>query len=85
MEQIVKIKCPHCGRIRSLDIQAYEDVGETDVVRGFIDETKKAIDGIRQLLTTSSVEAANAWLDMPACPNCGKTYRYNVRTHEVKL
>jgi hypothetical protein len=84
MEQIIKIKCPHCGWIRSLDVQTYEDAGAADVTRGVGDELKKAIDNIRSLLSSGAVDNANAWLDMPACSNCNKTYRYNVKTWEVK-
>ena len=84
MEQQIKIKCPHCGWIRSIDIQAYTDVGETDAARGLGDELKKAAETIRKLLTTSSVDEASTWLDMPKCPECEKTYRYNVKTHTVK-
>ena len=31
------------------------------------------------------LDEANAWTDMPACPNqnCRKVYRYNLRTGEV--
>jgi hypothetical protein len=81
MEQIIKIKCPHCGWIRKLDVQIVEDLGYTSVVRGPMDELKKRI---REFLADSSIDAANAWIDMPACSNCEKTYRYNVQTREVK-
>ena len=84
MEQQVEIKCPYCGAVRTIDIQAYADAGGTYVTRGPVDEIKKAAEGIRKLLSDGSLEAANAWLDMPKCPRCENTCRYNVKTHEVK-
>lgn len=84
MEQIIKIKCPHCGWIRKVDVQAYEDIGSTSMVQGPVDELKKAAEKIKNFLTSNSLDAANAWIDMPPCSNCQKTYRFNVKTREVK-
>jgi RNase P subunit RPR2 len=84
MEQILKIKCPHCGWIRRLDVQAYEDSGITSVTRDIKDELRKAVENVRSMLTNDSLADANGWIDMPACSNCDKTYRYNVKTREVQ-
>ena len=84
MEQILKIKCPHCGWVRSMDIQAYEDTGAATVTRGVGDDLRQATVKIKEWLSKSNLDNANAWLDMPACPHCKKTYRYNARTREVK-
>jgi hypothetical protein len=84
MEQIIKIKCPHCGWIRKVDVQAYQDSGAASVTRDIKDELRKAVEGIRNYLSMDSLDQANAWIDMPACSNCSKTYRYNVQTREVK-
>ncbi len=84
MEQIVKIKCPHCGWIRKLDVQAYEDSGIASVTQDVKDDLRKAVESIKSFLTMDALDQANAWIDMPACSNCKKTYRYNVKTREVK-
>jgi RNase P subunit RPR2 len=81
-EQTIKMKCPHCGWIRSLSLAIEED-SFTDVVRGPIDELKKAAARIKAALTDSKLNEANERLDMPKCSNCGNVYRYNLRTREV--
>ncbi len=82
MEQVLKIKCPHCGWVRSLDMQAYEETGVATVTRSIGDDLKQAMLKIKDWLNKNSLDKANAWLDMPACPHCRKTYRYNVKTRE---
>ena len=79
-----KIKCPHCGWIRTLDIDAVVDESTATVTRGVGDELKKAIAMIKAALADSQLDEANAWIDMPKCPHCGKVYRYNARTGGVK-
>lgn len=81
MEQIVKIKCPHCGWVRKVDVKAIEDSGSASIAQGPVDELKKRL---REFLANSAIDAASAWIDMPACSNCKKPYRYNVKTREVK-
>ncbi len=79
-----KIKCPHCGWIRTLNVAAVEDASTATVVRGMGDELKKAIEKIKAALADSQLDEANAWIDMPKCPNCGNVYSYNVRTLETR-
>jgi hypothetical protein len=81
-EQTRKIKCPHCGWIRTLPVGVVEDLAETHVVRGFTDALKDAAAKIKVALTDSRTDEANAWIDMPPCPHCQNTYQYNVRTGE---
>ena len=83
MEQKIKIKCPHCGWIRKLDIKVYKTAAQATVVSGPVDDIKKAVESMRQKFSSSSLNEANAWLDM-TCPKCKKTYQYNTITHEVK-
>lgn len=80
--QTLKIKCPHCGWIRSVTVDV-DDTG-APVIAGVVDEAKKLADRWRDLLTDHELDQANAWLDMPACPNCRKVYQYNVKTGEVR-
>ena len=81
-----KIKCPHCGWIRTVPASVLVDDSTTDVVKGIGEALKGAADKIKAALADAQLDAANAWVDMPACPNqsCRKVYRYNVRSGEVK-
>jgi len=83
-EQIRKIKCPHCGWIRSMPVKAVEDLSTSTVVRGLKDDVKAAFDKVRETLQDSQLDEANAWIDMPKCPNCQNTYRYNARTGQTQ-
>lgn len=85
MEQTLKIKCPHCGWARSLDVGAYEDSGEATVVRGVGDDLFQVMAKFKEWAMQSDLNDANAWVDLK-CPytECRKTYRFNVKTREVK-
>jgi uncharacterized protein (UPF0212 family) len=82
-QQVRKIKCPHCGWICSVDVRVLEDESMTTVVRGMSEALKAAAQRIKALLDDTQLDEANAWVDMPECPNCDNVYRYNVRTGEV--
>jgi uncharacterized protein (UPF0212 family) len=82
-KQVRKIKCPHCGWIRKIDVSVIEDEGVATVVRGMSDALQAAAGRIKALLADRELDEANAWVDMPQCPHCGNVYRYNVRTREV--
>ncbi len=82
-EQVKKIKCPYCGWIRSVPASGIEDESMASTVRGAGDTLREIGQRIRSLLADRQLDAANAWLDMPACPHCGNVYRYNARTGEV--
>ena len=84
MEQKIKIKCPNCGWIRSINILAYENSGAATVVNGTREEIEKVVESMKEMLSKSKLDDANAWLDMPACPICKRSYRYNVKTREVE-
>ncbi len=83
-EQEIKIKCPHCGWIRSIPAGVIENESMASVVRGLGDHIKAVAEKIRALLADPQMDEANAWVDMPACPHCNKVYRYNARTSEVR-
>ena len=82
-EQAQKIKCPHCGWVRKVDVQGLVEAGAADTVRGMGETLREIAQRIQGLLSDPELEEARAWLDLPACPHCGNTYRYNVRTGEV--
>lgn len=85
MEQIIKIKCPYCGLIQSINIQMYHELGATDITRGIGNELRNIVTRIKSILDSKDINDTGAWLDMPPCSHCGKSYRYNVRTYEVTL
>ena len=83
-DQVKKIKCPHCGWVRTINTSAIEDAGTTDAVRGAGGDTLRSVARrIKELMADKQLDAANAWIDMPTCPHCENSYRYNVRTGEV--
>jgi len=82
--QIHKVKCPHCGWIRNIDVTVYEDELMASVLAGPVSDAIQAVaDKIKGLLDDPALDEANAWIDMPACPHCENVYRHNVRTGEV--
>ncbi len=78
-----KIKCPYCGWVRTVPIAAIQDASMTGTVRGVGDALKEVGRKIKNLLSDSQLDDANAWIDMPKCPHCQNVYRYNVRTGEA--
>jgi hypothetical protein len=82
-QQERKIKCPYCGWIRTVPVSVIVDESTTDAVRGAGDTLREVGQRIRSLLADRQLDAANAWIDMPACPHCNNVYRYNARTGEV--
>jgi uncharacterized protein (UPF0212 family) len=83
-QQTTKIKCPHCGWVRSLQVAATADLATTHVVRGASDALKAVAERIRDMLADHELDQANAWIDLPECPHCGNPYRYNVTTGETQ-
>lgn len=83
--QIRKVKCPHCGWIRSIDVTVYEDEAMATVLSGPVsDAIRDVAERIKRLLADPALDEANAWVNMPPCPHCENVYQYNVRTREVK-
>jgi RNase P subunit RPR2 len=78
-----KIKCPHCGWIRTVPVGVLKDEIIADAVRGVGDTLRALGERIKGLLADPALDEANAWIDVPACPHCQNEYRYNVRTGEV--
>ncbi len=90
-KQTLKIKCPHCGWVRTMTInvqagQTEVVAGPRDWVRGASEAIRAAVEKFKTMLDDPELKAANAWLPMPACPNvdCGKTYEYNIHTRETR-
>lgn len=79
-----KIKCPHCGWIRTVPVKVIEETGTTDVVRGIETVIKDIGERIKAALSNKQLNEANAWINMPKCPHCSNTYQYNTRTGESR-
>lgn len=82
-QQVRKIKCPHCGWIRTVPVGATDEGSWASVVRGLPEAMKAAAEKIKAAIADSQPHAVNAWIDLPACPNCNRTYRFNARTGQV--
>ncbi len=82
--QIRKIKCPYCGYVRSWQLRV--DGATADIVMGgkVVDTLKELAQKIQAMWADKELAEANAWIDLPECPNCGKAYQYNLRTGERK-
>ncbi len=81
-ESIRKIKCPHCGWVRRMKLDAAS--GQGYGVLGVQEDLEKLVARLRELIRDPELEEANAWLSMPACPHCQRTYEYNVRTEAAR-
>ncbi len=81
--QILKIKCPHCGFIRRVDISDYEDITLTVGVKGVQEALGQALHKLGELLSGPTLKEEDAWIDMPACPNCENPYRFNLVTRKA--
>lgn len=81
---MIKITCPHCGWVRGINMETYEEIGSSIATRSLAIEAEKFIESIKRLLTNNTIENTNAWIDMPPCPSCNKSFRYNAKTNEAK-
>ncbi len=85
--QTRKIKCPHCGYVRSWRFRSEGAEGPlVDIVLGDGGRIsfENLLTRIKQMWSDPELEAANAWVDMPECPKCEQIYQYNLRTGETR-
>jgi hypothetical protein len=90
MEQIIKVKCPHCGWVRKIELDV--EIGRAEVARGesasaaafFSQLSQTWKEKIQALLKDSEPDPENDWLPLPPCPSCGKAYEYNVKTGKCR-
>jgi ribosomal protein S27AE len=76
-KQIYKMKCPHCGWKRKMEIDfdmhgstipmGIGDAGDARAERPEIDD-----------------DAGGVWRRVRPCSNCGKAYDYNLETGETR-
>jgi hypothetical protein len=76
--QTKRIECPRCGWIHKVTISVEGEM-TADAVQGARERVSGALkEAIKAQLADTGLEAANAWIEMPACPHCGDVYCYNV-------
>lgn len=77
-EQAVKITCPHCGKVRTVNPAVF------GVSKG---PPSAALEKAYQKKRESVVEAGKqkgSWINMK-CPHCGKPYQYNANTRKARV
>lgn len=77
-----KIKCPYCGYVRHWKLRVDGTTADIVMDGKVTDQLKELAKKIQEMWTDRELEAANAWIDMPECPNCDRAYQYNLRTGE---
>lgn len=75
--QAIKIACPHCGKIRTIN-SAILGVSKSPPSAAL----EKAYQKKRASLVESAGKSAS-WVTLK-CPNCGKSYQYNPKTHKAR-
>jgi hypothetical protein len=88
MQEIIKVKCPHCGWVRKIELDV--EIGRAEVARGesaspeafFSQLSQDWQKKIKGLLKDGEPDPENDWLPQPPCSSCGKPYEYNVKTGE---
>ena len=77
-EQAIKITCPHCGKIRTVN-PAVIGVAKGPPSAAL----EKAYQKKRETIL-GSTKQAGSWINLK-CPHCGKPYQYNAKTNKARL
>ncbi len=76
-EQAIKITCPHCGKIRTVNPAIF------GVSKGPPSAAlEKAYQKKRETLVGGGGKSGS-WINLK-CPSCGKPYQYNPRSHQAR-
>jgi len=76
-EQAIKIACPHCGKIRTINPAVF------GVSKGPPSAAlEKAYQKKRETVVEPGGKSAS-WINLK-CPNCGKPYQFNPKTHKAR-
>jgi predicted RNA-binding Zn-ribbon protein involved in translation (DUF1610 family) len=76
-EQAIKITCPHCGRVRTINPAVFGKV------KG---PPSPALEKAYQKKLSTVVESgklSGTWVNLK-CPSCGMPYQYNQKTHKSR-
>jgi predicted RNA-binding Zn-ribbon protein involved in translation (DUF1610 family) len=77
-EQAIKIICPHCGKIRTVNPAMF------GISKG---PPSAALEKAYQKKRENMVESgrkSGSWVNLK-CPGCGQTYQYNPRSHQARI
>ena len=77
-EQAIKITCPHCGKVRTVNPALF------GLSKG---PPSAALQKAYQKKRDTLVEAGNksgTWINLK-CPACGKPYQFNPRSHQARV
>ena len=77
-EQAIKIICPHCGKVRTINKAVF------GVSKG---PPSAALDKAYQKKRESlgdSGKQTGSWVNLK-CPSCGKAYQYNSKTNKTRI
>lgn len=77
-EQAIKITCPHCGKVRSINPAVLgTSKGPPSVA------LEKAYQKKRSSVVESGKQAGS-WINL-RCPSCGEPYQYNPKTRHARV
>jgi predicted RNA-binding Zn-ribbon protein involved in translation (DUF1610 family) len=77
-EQAIKIICPHCGKVRTVN-PAVLGVSKGPPSAAL----EKAYKQKRETVVGPGKQAGS-WLNLK-CPSCGKPYQFNTKTQKTRL
>ncbi len=77
-EQAIKITCPHCGKVRTVNPAIF------GISKGPPSAAlEKAYQKKRETVVGSG-NKSGSWVNL-RCPACGKPYQYNPRSHQARV
>ncbi|OGN93461.1 MAG: hypothetical protein A2Y88_03735 [Chloroflexi bacterium RBG_13_48_10] len=77
-EQAIKITCPHCGKIRSVNPAIFGTIKGPPSAA-----LEKAYQKKRSTMTGPGKQGSG-WINMK-CPSCGKSYQYNPKARQARV
>ena len=77
-QQAIKITCPHCGKIRTVNPAIF------GISKGPPSAAlEKAYQKKRETMGNAARKSAS-WINLN-CPGCGRSYQYNPRSHQARI
>ena len=76
--QAIKITCPHCGKVRSVN-SAIFGISKGPPSAALEKAYQKKREGLG-----SGGNKSGGWVNLK-CPSCGKPYQYNPKSHQARI
>ncbi len=76
-EQAIKITCPHCGKVRTINPAIFGGVKgppSPALEKAYRNKREKTLGPGKQV---------GSWVSL-SCPYCGKPYQFNSKTHKAR-